>query len=256
MPSIEAPSPEALSAIFQAAQLAVLVLAAFVAWRQVSEARQLREEQARPFVVVDFEIDHDGLIYVVVSNLGRTIARDVRLTFKPEPHTTLDRESDPEDPPFREAKILREGIPSLAPGKRIPAMFDFGMNRVKKKDRYPDVYEVTVEYRDSTGRRLPAETNVLDLGIYWNVLRIGGKDIGDIHKSLQTIGKHLASFAAPMGDGILAVSDRDVRARVEKRRRAIEERRAQRAAEEAPEDADATPPPSGDPPPEVPPTGP
>lgn len=230
MPSIEVPSPEALSAIFQAAQLAVLVLAAFVAWRQVAEARQLREEQARPFVVVDFEIDHDGLIYVVVSNLGRTMARDVRLTFNPEPSTSLDKEDDPDDPPFREAKMLKEGIPSLAPGKRIPAMFDYGMNRAKTKDRYPDVYEVTVEYEDSAGRRLPPETNVLDLGIYWNILRIGGKDVGDIHKSLETIGKHLASFAAPIGEGLLAVSDREVRARRDERRRAVEERRAQRSS--------------------------
>jgi hypothetical protein len=31
----------------------VLVVAAFVAWRQVKEAQRLREEQARPFVVID-----------------------------------------------------------------------------------------------------------------------------------------------------------------------------------------------------------
>lgn len=228
MPSIEAPSPETLSTIFQAAQLAVLVLAAFVAWRQVGEARQLREEQARPFVVVDFEIDHDGMVFVVVSNLGRTIARDVRLTFSPEPRSSLDKENDPDDPPFREAKMLREGIPSLAPGKRIPAMFDYGSNRAETKDKYPDVYEVTVEYRDATGRRLPPEMNVLDLGIYWNVLRIGGKDIDDIHKSLEAIGKQLESWSAPIGDGLLTVSDREVRARLDERRRALEERRARR----------------------------
>ena len=53
----------------------VIMLGLF-AWRQVREARKLRVEQARPFVIVDFEPGF--LVYLTVENLGRTMAREVR----------------------------------------------------------------------------------------------------------------------------------------------------------------------------------
>ncbi len=40
-----------------AAQLVVFAAAAAVGWRQVGEARRLREAQTRPFVVVDFDVE-------------------------------------------------------------------------------------------------------------------------------------------------------------------------------------------------------
>jgi hypothetical protein len=35
--------------------LVVLVVAAGLAWREVRDAQRVREEQARPFVLIDFE---------------------------------------------------------------------------------------------------------------------------------------------------------------------------------------------------------
>jgi hypothetical protein len=43
------------------------VAAAIVAWRQVGEARRLREAQAEPFVVVDFDVQDSREIYIVIS---------------------------------------------------------------------------------------------------------------------------------------------------------------------------------------------
>lgn len=52
-------------------QCIVLIVAAFIAFRQVREARRLREAQAQPFVVVDFEADQQTqAIYIVISNAG------------------------------------------------------------------------------------------------------------------------------------------------------------------------------------------
>ena len=81
--------------------LVYIVLGGF-AWRQVHEARRLREEQARPFVIVDFEPDF--LVYLTVENIGRTVARDVTIQFdKPLP-STLERPRElDESPLFREA---------------------------------------------------------------------------------------------------------------------------------------------------------
>lgn len=61
-----------------AAQLGVLLLAAVVAGWQVLEARRLRLERNRPFVVVDFNLDlaKGYLIYFEVVNPGTSLARD------------------------------------------------------------------------------------------------------------------------------------------------------------------------------------
>jgi hypothetical protein len=62
------------------------------------------------------------VLLLTVENLGRTIARDVWITFDPKLRSTLDsppdvvRENVPEVADF---KIFREGIVNLPPGKRL-----------------------------------------------------------------------------------------------------------------------------------------
>jgi hypothetical protein len=198
----------------------VLALAAGVAWRQVGEARRLREEQARPFVVVDFEIDVP-IISLVVSNVGRTMARNVRFSFSPELTTSLDR---PPDPPFRELKMFTEGIPSLPPGKSLPALFDSGFSR-KPEDGHADTYHVKITYEGVDGREHTDEM-VLDLGIYWNVERLNLANLDDVHKRLKEISDTLSGWRAS-GGGVLTVTPADQRARNEERRAAVERRRAE-----------------------------
>jgi hypothetical protein len=53
------------------ATVAVYIGLGIFAWIQVLQARRLREEQARPFVIVDFEPGF--LVYLTVANLGRTM---------------------------------------------------------------------------------------------------------------------------------------------------------------------------------------
>ena len=53
------------------ATIAVYVVLGIFAWLQVLQARRFREEQARPFVIVDFEPGF--LVYLTVENIGRTM---------------------------------------------------------------------------------------------------------------------------------------------------------------------------------------
>jgi hypothetical protein len=94
----------------------------FYAWRQVAEARKLREEQARPFVVVDFEVGPS--IILTVENLGRTLAREVTIRFdKRVEATELFKAAAPYD--INEVRLFREPLPVLPPGKKIRVVFDF-----------------------------------------------------------------------------------------------------------------------------------
>src|SRR6266566_5525424 len=93
------------------ATVVIYILIGLFAWRQVSEARKLREEQARPFVIVDFEPGF--LVYLTVENLGRTMARDVRIQFGKPLETTLERPREIDETP-----LSREPIPTLPRARR------------------------------------------------------------------------------------------------------------------------------------------
>jgi hypothetical protein len=139
------------------ATVGIYVVLGLFAWRQVYEARKLREEQARPFVIVDF--DPGFLVYLTVENLGRTMARDVRIDFgKPLESTLTGRREIDESP------LFREPIPALPPGKKIRVLFDDFGARVKAG--LPLTYDVKLRYRGPTGRKEWKEPYRLDLGMY------------------------------------------------------------------------------------------
>jgi hypothetical protein len=150
----------------------------------VREARRLREAQAQPFVVVDFEADQQTqAVYIVISNVGSTMARDVHMTFDPPLTSSLD--SNPNVVPPRELKPLSEGIASLPPGKQIRVMFDMFTQRAA--DAYPDVYDVHVRFRAPALKRRMSDDTMLDLGVYRNVLHPIRQDVHDIHARLKEL---------------------------------------------------------------------
>jgi hypothetical protein len=206
-------------------QLVILAVAAFFGLRQAQEARKLREQRIRPFVVVDFEPDH-FMFFFSVSNIGTALARDVKITIDPELTSSIDAA----DEKIAALRILNEGIPTLPPGKSIRTLFDSSISRDPKAG-FPDAYDAAIEYTDENRRRHFKETIVLDLGIYWGIVPGERKDIHDLHKPLSEISKTLEKWSAT-GGGLLRVSPADVRERLE----AWRARRADRhASQEEPQ---------------------
>jgi hypothetical protein len=147
----------AVAAWAACATVGIYVVLGLFAWRQVREARKLREEQARPFVIVDFEPGF--LVYLTVENLGRTLARDVSIHFDKPLTSTLrgPRELDV-------SPVFREPIPSLPPGKKIRVLFDQFTARTNAE--LPMEYDVKVRYRGPTGKKWLNDSYRLDLGMY------------------------------------------------------------------------------------------
>src|SRR4051812_14441218 len=68
-------TPEQWSAFGTMLTAVVAIAAAGVAWAQVSHARRIRDEQAQPNVVIDFE--ESALrthLDLVIKNIGQTVA--------------------------------------------------------------------------------------------------------------------------------------------------------------------------------------
>ena len=140
----------------------------FVGW-QVLEARKLRREQFRPWVVVSFHF-RSIIAFASIQNVGRTAARNVRIRFDPPIASTLDLVDG-------EVAMLREPIPQLAPGEERLLLLDRVPDRLKSA--LPRSHDVHVEYADHNNRRLPADAFVLDFNLL-DGARLPDKGMNDL----------------------------------------------------------------------------
>ena len=228
---------DVLQTIFIGGQLLLLGLAAVFGWRQLAHAKDLRDAQTRPFVVIDLGSSRQSFFDVVVTNIGSTMARNVTFEFDP-PMVTSKEYTD-----IYKLKAFNEGISTLPPGKEFRTLLDFGPSRYKEK--LPDFYRVKVSYQGDPGERSYEEEMNLDFGLYWNRHYITLHDIHDVHKQLKAIATEMQRWQPAIGSGLLAVSTEDVRKRQDQVERDLEEYRAEQAkpehgaAQEASEDEPA-----------------
>lgn len=107
----------------------------------LQEMRNARDEESAPFVVVYFHYihSHHQSLYLVVENVGKSIATDIRLEFSPALQVSDFNKKDLED-----NILLKDGIKSLVPNYKILIPFDYLMHYLK--GNFPTVYTVKVSY--------------------------------------------------------------------------------------------------------------
>lgn len=137
----------------------VYVAIAEFARRQVGEARDLRREQTRPFVIVDVEF-RSFLIMLSIKNIGRTAASNVKAAFD-EKLTSSIPGADWED-----STAFTDGIPLMAPDREIRFLLDSFIDR--ENGGHAMVIRGTVGYNGPAGhnRQRYNEPFVIDLSNY------------------------------------------------------------------------------------------
>lgn len=180
------PSPSEWTALGTVGTFLVALAAAIIAYRQVQEARRLREDQARPYIVIDVLTAETSPIIIELSirNIGTTAARDVRFEFTPPIASTLYAD-------LMEWAIFKEGVGTMPPGREIRALFDSGPDRLEAD--LPKRYDVMVTYTDLRGRPQPALSFVLDIGALYDIDRLHVKGVHDAAKAMEGIRDILKS---------------------------------------------------------------
>jgi hypothetical protein len=86
---------------------------------QTELQRQMHRDAAQPYVWVDIRPDskQPDLLILVVGNSGHTVAKNVRATF--DPSLTSLKTGAQRRAAESASRALREGIPSLSPGRQI-----------------------------------------------------------------------------------------------------------------------------------------
>jgi hypothetical protein len=193
--------------------LVIAIVVAVFAWVQLRQAKHLREEQARPYVIVDIDFRGFG-VSIVVQNIGATPAYDVRVTFDKLLETTMTRRK-----PLEEVAVFARPIPMVAPGRSIHVPFDRMPNRLKRAD-LPTEYVATVKYRDSKKKWVPPEEYPFDLATYADTLS-PKKGLPEVATAVQELNKSLKSVKTNNALRVLT-SDHDRESRREAREVAVE----------------------------------
>lgn len=205
MPALAAWTPDHWTALGTVIYAVVAIAAAFVVWFQLREARRTREDQSRPFVVVDIQPGTAwyNAFNLVVENIGKTLAKDVHIRFDPPIATTLDQYD------LAGSVILQEGIPWMPPGRRIVALFDLSHQRLKSD--LPMRYDVTVQYSDARGKRQGPLNYVIDLSYLFGLQRLGEYGMHDAAKALREMAKVMKRGVDVHGRWKVWVRDEDKR---------------------------------------------
>jgi len=202
------------------ATVVVVAVAAVIALSQLLA-------QVRPFVVIEFRPDPSSLIYLRITNLGTTMARNVRFVFDRPLSTTRGLQWDP-----MQLQVFQSGVKTLAPGSVVEFLFDTWIGR----DEKDDAYEVTVTYRGGWIRRF-RDVIDLNLGAYRNMRFVRRAGLHEIHKQLEGIAGSLKDFEAS-GGGLLFVSPRDLAKREAEMGRRFEKWQAEQTGKHPTEEHD------------------
>ncbi|MGC0252166.1 hypothetical protein [Pseudactinotalea sp. Z1748] len=136
--------------------LAAIVTASIAAWSLVGSRRDSRD-RSRPLVIASLRkgptMSH-GTTYLVIENVGSSVARDVGVSFDPplpNYETTDDGQPGIVGPFLR--KRYSSTIPMIAPGHRMKNVYSYHAVGVDGNvEPVPDQFTVTVRYSDDRGR--------------------------------------------------------------------------------------------------------
>jgi MFS superfamily sulfate permease-like transporter len=91
-----------------------------VSERTLDEIKKTRDQEIAPYVVVYFDFkDHE--MYLIVENIGKGLARDFKVEFKPKLQNTRGNE-------INNISMIRDGIASIPPKYKIKTFFDMSFS--------------------------------------------------------------------------------------------------------------------------------
>ncbi|MBF6161351.1 hypothetical protein IU438_04745 [Nocardia cyriacigeorgica] len=167
---------------------------------EAREAQKTRDEIAQPNVVAYVEQNPAEFyaLELVIKNFGATPAKDVRLSFDPEPQVSPHASGD--------TGIIDlwypEVIPTLAPMQEWRTLWDLSHKRFEFPE-LPSRHEVRVTFEDSKGESHETES-VLDWeslrgteALIINTVHDVAKRLKEQNEKLDVIAKALKAFSSP-----------------------------------------------------------
>lgn len=147
-----------------------------VAEKSLCEMREQRDAEIAPYIIVYLDA-RDGLLYLIIKNTGKTVAKNVEISFDPPLHTQF--------PEFLQRVLPINGIPSIPPDYEIKTTLD---NFVTYKNSGPMAFTVEVTYYGGISDKPRKDKYYLDLMLFRGIVTSKEHEPpSDIAKALQKI---------------------------------------------------------------------
>jgi len=165
--------------------------------------KEARDQEIAPYVVVYFDsVYEEKIIYLVVKNIGKSTAKDVRIQFRPK----LIGNSG-ED--MSELPILKNGVASLSPNHEIRMFVDSTTAFFLERGELPLTYEVKISFYGGLKDTQRVTEQVLDLTAdkrFINSAQRGGHDlineVEKISRNIERISKELSVLNDHLAGGV------------------------------------------------------
>ena len=147
--------------------------------RMAGEMEAQRIQEGRPYVIVYFDVSfQDQGFYLVIRNIGKSMATDLSFSFDPPLYSKALPDLDV-------SVWLAKGIPSLAPGQEIRTFFDTFLARFSEEP-IPNSFTLEIRYRGSLIGEI-TERQTLDLTVYRPLVYYKKADMDDLVKEVKEI---------------------------------------------------------------------
>lgn len=140
----------------------------------LTEMREARIQEYRPLVVLDFATEYThwygSLLYIVVKNIGRRVARNIRFVLTSPARTANNRE-------LSEQGCFRDGLKVMSPGREVRFLFGSFSDVFHIPSPATKTFEVTVTYDDVApeGSQRYEEAFLLDAAQFEGIDQLPGR---------------------------------------------------------------------------------
>jgi len=159
----------------------------------VKEMKEAREQENAPYIVVYFDIPtNKHLIYLIIKNVGKSIATDVKLTFTPSLSSRVFKG-------INDTPLIENGISSLPPNYELRTLFDGVINRFGNAD-FPMTYLVEVSYTGGLVKERRTSTQTLDLSMFYGLMQVNEKGLNELVKTVEAIAENTGKINGNLKD--------------------------------------------------------
>lgn len=139
-----------------------------VSERILNEMKESRDQEVAPYVVAYFDIPYGGTsIYLVVKNIGKSVAENIKLEFQPPLETSIITTNDWN---INDTPLIKDGIGSMPPGYELRTFFDSSVSYLKKESKFPLIYNVNVSYSGGLRSGTRNIEQIMDLSAFSGLL--------------------------------------------------------------------------------------
>lgn len=149
--------------------------------KMIEEMRVTRDMESAPYVIPFITINHH-MMYFGIKNIGKTVAKDIKLQIEPELKSNILRENS------RELPLIKNGLSSLPPGHEIGTLFDVSHRYLNQVDS-PKKYLVKITFFGGLNKERREYEQTIDLSVYYDLIPNEDKRLSDIVKELENLSK-------------------------------------------------------------------